>query len=101
MLLSSNQVFLHPWPRSAPLEYQVAVEVMRFDGNLGGDVVLSAIWTVFSKDRKEVLLRKRQAYTQPVKGDRYDALVIAHGQSLEALSRDIAAAVKEIAGGKS
>ena len=101
VLLSTNQIFPHPWLGSTQLDYQVAVDVMRFDGNLGEDVTLTAVWTIYTEDRKEVLLRERNDYSQPVKGDSYDALVLAHGQTLEALSRDIAAAVKEIAGKKS
>ena len=38
VLLSTNQVFSHPWLGSTQLDYQVAVDVMRFDGNLGEDV---------------------------------------------------------------
>jgi uncharacterized lipoprotein YmbA len=59
-------------------------------------VTLTAVWTIYTEDRKEMLLRERSDYSQPVKGDSYDALVLAHGKTLEALSRDIAAAVKEI-----
>jgi len=101
ILLSTNEIFQHPWLGSTPLDYQVAVDVTRFDGNFGEDVTLSTVWTNYTEDRKEVLLRKRQEYRQPVKGDSYDALVLAHGKSLDALSRDIAEDVKAITGGKS
>ena len=101
ILLSTNQIYQHPWVGSTHLDYQVAVDVLRFDGNLGGNVTLNAVWTVYTEDRKEVLLRKRQEYQQPVDGDSYEALVAAHRESLSALSRDIAAALKEIIGKRS
>ena len=36
-LIPTDQVLLHAWPRSATLDYQVTVDVLHFDGWLGGE----------------------------------------------------------------
>ncbi len=99
-LLSTQHVYLFPWLGSMPLDYQIEVDVTRFDAARGGAAVLNARWTILAGNSKEILMRKHSAFTQEADGIGYDALVAAENRLLEQLSREIASAVTSIASGK-
>jgi len=96
-LLSTQHIYLYPWTGSTPLDYQIEVQVTRFDAIRGGDAVLNTRWTILAGNSKEILLRKNSVITQEAGGIGYEALVAAESQLLEKLSREIAAAIKAIA----
>jgi len=99
-LLSTQHIYLYPWIGSANIDYQIEVDVTRFDAAPGGDAALSARWTILAGNSKEILVRKNSAITQEAGGIGYEALVAAESQLLEKLSREITAAIKSIASGK-
>jgi uncharacterized lipoprotein YmbA len=96
LLIPTDQILLNPWPRPATLDYQVGVEVLHFDGWLGGESALIARWSIL--DRAERELSSRKVHLQaPTGGRDYEALVVALNQMLEALSRDLATAIQHLA----
>jgi len=72
---------------------QVGVEVLQFDGALGGDVVLSVKWGLFGERGKNVLIAKRSSFKEPTGAATYEALVAAQSRAVAALSREIAEAI--------
>jgi hypothetical protein len=61
--------------------------------------VLSARWTIFAEDGKEVLLLRKSVLTeQVVPGDDPEGMVVAMSRAVEALSREIAQAIQSAAG---
>ena len=96
ILLSSNQVFVHPWKVSTALGYQVTVDVTRFDGDLDEDVTLDTVWTIYDGRGKTLLLRKNEQYKEAVHGGDFEDLALALSRSLEALSRDIAEGIQAV-----
>jgi hypothetical protein len=44
--LQSNRVVTSPWPTYVKNDYQVVILVSRFDGELGGEVVLKGLWQI-------------------------------------------------------
>jgi uncharacterized lipoprotein YmbA len=96
LLIPTDRVVLYPWPRATELDYQVIVEVSRFDGTTGGEVVLAGHWSIVGADGKELMLR-RARFSAHASGPNYEATVTALGRTLEALSRDIAEAVQGLA----
>jgi uncharacterized lipoprotein YmbA len=94
-LIPTDHIFLHDWPRSATLDYQVRVEVRHFDGWLGGESVLIARWSLLDRAERELLSRKAHL-NAPAGGHDYEAMVVAMNQMLEALSRDIASAMQRL-----
>ena len=96
LLVPTDRVVLHPWPRTITPDYQVTVEVTQFDAGPGGEVILAARWQVLNADGKELVLRKSRL-TAAAGGQEYEATVTAMGRTLDALSRDIAAALLTIA----
>ncbi len=96
ILLSTEDVFVYPWKRSELIEYQVIMEVIRFDGTLGGNVVLDTHWAILAGDEGKMLLIKKSSYSRPTGGEDYQALVAAKSQTLADFSRDIAQAINSI-----
>jgi hypothetical protein len=93
ILLRTDRVTALAGRGSHPGQYQVAVEVARFEGTAGADVTLEARWRIRGDDGKELALR-RSTVTEVVGAPGYGALVAAMSRALGALSRDIATAIR-------
>jgi len=96
ILMPTNRVIEFPWEDRADPDYRIAFNVQQFDGQPGNSVLLNAIWTIKERKGTKDLYAKRSIIRQPVSGNDYEALVAAHSQALAALSREIAAAIKNI-----
>jgi uncharacterized lipoprotein YmbA len=101
ILLSTDRVFLYPWRRSVPIDYQVVVDVSRFDGELGGNTLLTARWTLFAGRDKQVLSMGTSRIREPSGAQGYAALVAAQSRALGRLSREISQAITTISQGAS
>ncbi|MCP4690821.1 MAG: hypothetical protein GY859_22400, partial [Desulfobacterales bacterium] len=82
-----------------PVDYQVRVEVIQFDGKPGESVVLAARWSVYDGKGKTFLTMKKSRHEAPAAAG-YDAFVAAQSNAMAGLSRDIAAAIDAIIGEK-
>ncbi|MBW2251305.1 MAG: membrane integrity-associated transporter subunit PqiC [Deltaproteobacteria bacterium] len=96
ILLPTNRVVEFPWEYRADPDYRIAFNVQQFDGQPGNSVLLNVTWTIKERKGTKALYAKRSIIRQPVSGNDYEALVSAHSQTLAALSREIAAAIKNI-----
>ena len=94
-LLGTSRVSLFPWGKAQTVRYQVAVDLTRFEGVVGGTVVLGARWRVLGSDGAELLV-KQTTITEATGATGSDALVAAMNRALGALSRDLAAALREL-----
>jgi hypothetical protein len=56
--LQSNRVVVSPWPSYRKIDYQVIVRVVRFDGELGGEVVLRGLWNLLDGAGENELKRE-------------------------------------------
>ena len=92
LLLATDRVVIFPWKSFVP-EYQVVIEVTRFVGQTGGEVSLAALWSILSKNGKDVLVSKKSSFHESTGSSEYAALAAAMSRTIAALSRDIAAAV--------
>jgi uncharacterized lipoprotein YmbA len=92
LLLATDRVAIFPWKSVIP-EYQVVIEVTHFLGQTGGEVSLVALWSILSKNGKDVLVSKKSSFHESTGSSEYAALVAAMSRTVAALSRDIAAAV--------
>jgi uncharacterized lipoprotein YmbA len=92
-LIPTDAVALFPWRSPTSVTYRVTAEVFRFDGPLGGPVMLSAQWRLLDGSGKE-LVRRAVALDEPVADSTYGAFVAAQNRLLAAVSRDIAASIR-------
>jgi uncharacterized lipoprotein YmbA len=83
---------------SIPPDYRLEVDVLRLDGNLGGQAALVVQWALLEAEEDELILMRRSKYQEPAADNTYKGLVLAKSRTVEKLSRDIAAAVKKSVG---
>jgi hypothetical protein len=96
LLIPTDHILLSSWPRSASPDYQVRVEVLHFDGWLGGESAFMALWSILDGAERPLLTQRASLKVSGSGGD-YEAMVLAMNQMLEALSRDIAVAIQRLA----
>lgn len=92
IMLPTDRTEIHPWSRSTVLDYQVIVNVTRFDADAAGTVILTAGWELIRASNATVMKRNKATYTEAVGSTDYPAIVAAQSRAVERLSRDIAAA---------
>ncbi len=80
---------------SIPADYRLEVDVLRLDGNLGGQVALISQWALLEAEEDDLILMRRSEYQEPTADNTYKGLVLAKSRTIETLSRDIAAAIKK------
>jgi hypothetical protein len=95
-LLATDRVALFPWPKSTPIDYQVAVEVTQFDGAPGGMALLTARWTLRSGDGQNTLAIRKSSISESVGGADYAALAAAQSRAVSRLSREVAAVIQSL-----
>ena len=96
VLLSTESVIVYPGPRPSSVDYQITVDVIRFDGPLGGDVSLIARWAIVEGKEKKLVSVRKSTIIEPSGGKGYEAMVAADSRALEKLSREIAEAIKTV-----
>jgi uncharacterized lipoprotein YmbA len=97
VLLATHNVGIFPGTRAMSFDYNVTVNVTRFDGIPGERADLRARWAILDKSRKNMLLKNHSVLTQPTKDDGLEALIAAESRALADLSREIAEAIKALA----
>lgn len=87
-----------PYPEGPQVGAQLRLElsVQRLEGQLGGQLVLEATWSLLRGEAAPALARKRARLEEPVQGSDPDALVAAHSRAVAALAAEIAAAVRAV-----
>jgi uncharacterized lipoprotein YmbA len=94
-LLATDNVVPLPQRRPTPLDYQVEVDVTRFDADLSGRAVLDARWKVFGKDGEPLIEEGRSTIVEPAVGpDSYEDIVAAMSRALAEMSNTIAGTIE-------
>jgi uncharacterized protein len=93
-LLNSEKIIKTSQNLGVPVTLLVGVEVVQFDGTLGGEVVLNVKWGLFAEEGKKLLLTKRSSFREPTGAATYEALVAAQSKTVAALGREIAEAIR-------
>ena len=94
-LLPSDNVFVLPLRRREPVAMTVAVDITSFERDASGNAVLNAYWSVLDGQTEAERAGARARYSEPVEGEGVEATVAAMNRTLAALSRDIAAGIKQ------
>jgi len=90
-LLNTENIEQYPWKFSFKPDYNIRINIERFDGQLGKAVTLRARWRLY-KNNKEITV-KRSVITVEVQGKGYAAYVKAQSQALAQLSKNIASRI--------
>jgi uncharacterized lipoprotein YmbA len=94
VLVPTDRISFYPARLPPDVDLRIAVEVLRFDGSLGGDAVLEARWTFFGSDAEGPILTKRSRFEHATGGPGYEPFVEALNRALEALSRELAQEIR-------
>jgi uncharacterized protein len=103
-LLATDNVVALPQRRPMPLDYQVEVDVARFDADLSGRAVLDARWRVFGKDGDQLIGEGRSTIVEPAAEPTtepadepagYEAIVAAMSKALARMSSTIAGTIEQ------
>ena len=92
--LGTARVWAYAQTTLANPNYQVLVDIQRFDSALGEAVTIDALWSI----RRAVGGAPRTGRTsvrETVSGAGFDALAAAHSRALVLVSQDIARAIRE------
>jgi uncharacterized lipoprotein YmbA len=94
ILLGTDKISLQPSRNWSDIDHQVVVNVWQFDTSKEGEVILVANWSIRGKGGSELLtMRKSSFRTNLESTTSYTDIVRALSNTVEMLSREIAAAI--------
>ena len=92
-LVPTERIYIYPWRQSVPVDYQIVLDVIRCDGQLGEDALLVARWSLLGGQDSKLLTVSRSSIREPVTGSDYAAVVAAQSRALAKLSQEIVEAI--------
>jgi uncharacterized lipoprotein YmbA len=96
LLLGSAEIYADDRSGSVSTDFQVVIDVTRFDSVPGGDAVLTAFWTVSGEDGSAPCITHKSVFRAPVSATGFPGVVDAQNQTLNAFSREIASAIHSL-----
>ena len=89
VLLTTDNLFVFPWLGSTQIDYQIKVDIVRFNATPDGKIVFETQHTIRGESRED-LGRYISSFSRPTDVQDYEAIVSSMSQVLEDLSRKIA-----------
>lgn len=90
--------FTNALPMANNSSHQVMLEILHFDGELGGEVSLMAQWQLYDKQRHKVIAQGNLEQQAATKDSSYQSLVEAHNELLSQLSDLLVKELAKLAG---
>ncbi|PWC52661.1 hypothetical protein TSO221_13510 [Azospirillum sp. TSO22-1] len=95
-LLASDRVHVMPSRNGDRADYEVHVDIDRFERAASGQSVLDARWTISDGATQKVLVRDETRLANRARDQGYPALVAAMNDNLTVLSHEIAGAIAKL-----
>lgn len=95
-LLGVGNVAFFPWMSHFSPTHRVVIDIVKFDGELSGEAILSTRWSIIDGEGKTNLAGGKSVYRQPVVGGDYAGLVRAESLLLGDLSGEIARTMRSL-----
>lgn len=93
--MHTDKVSLHPSRNWSEIDYQVVVNVWKFDASKQGEVILVANWSIRGKGDSDLPTMKKSALSTNVASTAsYTDIVRALRKTVELLSREIAGVIQ-------
>jgi uncharacterized lipoprotein YmbA len=97
-LLATDRIVFFPWRRRPDFDYQIVLDVMRFEGDLGGEASLIVHYYIWDAGEGEEEARRigtwKSSFNRQTKDDSFEALAAAMSELVGDLSREIAEKIK-------
>ena len=98
LLLSTDRVLIFPYrsKQELPVDYQVVVDVIRFDGEPGVEVTLITQYYIlaFEENEKKQVVTRQPSFSKALTDKSFDTLVATMSELVGDLSREIAEQIK-------
>lgn len=92
--LSTDRIEFYPAHSSSPVDYRISVDIVRFDADQTGRVVLIARWQILDGGGQPVLPLQRAHYEEKIELVSYNGIAAAMSRLLGELSQQLAAAIR-------
>jgi len=96
LLLNTSEVYAYDRDGGTKTDYQVVIDVTRYDSAPGGHAVLTAFWTVSGKDSSAPGIKRKSVFSRSVSSTGITGVVEAQNQTLTELSREIAKEIQSL-----
>lgn len=99
ILLGTDKVLSDTSMEPITFDYTVKMDIIRFDGKLGGDLELIVRWAILDRQGNPVHDIQTTHIREPVNGSTYADMVAAQSRALAAYSHNLAEVIKKLAAG--
>jgi len=96
ILLGTQRILVRPPSKILPFDYQVAIDVTRFEVARSGMVKLSARWRVLNPSERSMVMMRKSSSDRPILSSGFESTVAAMSDAVAELSRNIADAIRSI-----
>ena len=95
-LLQSPDIYMFTRYRAAPVDYQLIIDVMRFDGDSEGNISLIAFWRILDGKDAAIITAQKTVVHARASSPETAAIIAAHNTAVDEFSRAIAAAIQAV-----
>ncbi|GMQ89234.1 MAG: hypothetical protein BMS9Abin09_0700 [Gammaproteobacteria bacterium] len=88
--LNTDSILPHPWSSRDNPDFQVAIQVFRFDGDVGSVAKLEGVWRLLDGTKGCELSVQRFSFDESPAGSGYPEFVSAMSRAVAGLSQEIA-----------
>jgi len=99
-LMTIDGVLAYPWSSAIELDYQIMLDISRFDAGPGDEVILAVQWQLFDQRRRRLVEVQRGHFQVEVRGADQQAVVRAQSEALVQLSEALAQAIESAVSGE-
>jgi uncharacterized protein len=98
VLLSTDRILIFPYrsKQELPVDYQVVVDVIRFDGEPGVEATLITQYYIlaFDENERKQIVTRQPSFSKPLTDKSFDTLVATMSELVGDFSREIAEKIK-------
>lgn len=94
--LGTEQLVSFPWPRGTSLDYQIPIEIQRFEADENQQVRLDVRWNILNADGGVRVGPRRQRITITSQAADYLSLVRAQSEAVARLGASVADEIREL-----
>lgn len=99
-VLSTDAVVTFPWERAVVPDYQVAIDIRRFDPAPDNQVLLSVQWRILGDEGRKLYAIEKSEFSEAMEGSGFASQVAAQSRALARLSDAVAARIRSLGSDK-
>jgi uncharacterized lipoprotein YmbA len=96
LLLNTPRIYSYDRRGVTPADFQIIIDVTRFDSAVKGDAYLTAFWTAIGKDGNSHEIERKSVFRAAAPAPDLKGVVAAQNRTLTRFSREIATAIRSL-----